>query len=111
MCRMCRNCLLSLPEKSPKRDMGLTVAALMKESHTGESAYLTGKGFAGYPASLTGSVQHISGKDFPAGSLLLPLTTNTGAVTGAQLIAPTGEKHTARQHDERRVCVAQPVTV
>ncbi len=53
--------------------MGLTVAALMKESHTGESAYLTGKGFAGYPASLTGSVQHISGKDFPAGSLLLPL--------------------------------------
>ncbi|WP_224654342.1 hypothetical protein, partial [Escherichia coli] len=24
--------------------------------------------------------------------LLLPLTTNTGAVTGAQLIAPTGEK-------------------
>ncbi len=79
-------------QKAPKRDMGLTVAALMKESHTGESAYLTGKGFAGYPASLTGSVQHISGKDFPAGSLLLPLTTNTGAVTGAQLIAPTGEK-------------------
>ncbi|HFS6188624.1 TPA: DUF927 domain-containing protein [Escherichia coli] len=79
-------------KKAPKRDMGLTVAALMKESHTGESAYLTGKGFAGYPASLTGSVQHISGKDFPAGSLLLPLTTNTGAVTGAQLIAPTGEK-------------------
>lgn len=37
-------------------------------------------------------MQHISGKDFPAGSLLLPLTTNAGAVTGAQLIAPTGEK-------------------
>lgn len=35
-------------QKAPKRDMGLTVAALMKESHTGESAYLTGKGFAGY---------------------------------------------------------------
>ncbi|EHD0356057.1 DUF927 domain-containing protein, partial [Salmonella enterica subsp. enterica serovar Muenchen] len=79
-------------QKAPKRDMSLTVAALMKESHTGESPYLTGKGFAGYPASLTGSVQHISGKDFPAGSLLLPLTTNAGAVTGAQLIAPTGEK-------------------
>ncbi|MFK9284309.1 hypothetical protein ACJEK3_25045, partial [Escherichia coli] len=26
-------------KKAPKRDMGLTVAALMKESHTGESAY------------------------------------------------------------------------
>ena len=63
----------------------------MKESHTGESAYLTGKGFAGYPASLTGSVQHISGKDFPAGSCCYH-STNTGAVTGAQLIAPTGEK-------------------
>lgn len=35
-------------QKAPKRDMGLTVAALMKESHTGESAYLTGKGFAGF---------------------------------------------------------------
>lgn len=79
-------------QKAPKRDMSLTVAALMKEIRTGESPYLTGKGFAGYPASLTGSVQHISGKDFPAGSLLLPLTTNAGAVTGAQLIAPTGEK-------------------
>lgn len=79
-------------QKAPKRDMNLTVAALMKESHTGESPYLTGKGFAGYPAPLTGSVQHISGKDFPSGSLLLPLTTNAGAVTGAQLIAPTGEK-------------------
>lgn len=67
-------------QKAPKRDMSLTVAALMKESHTGESPYLNGKGFAGYPASLTGSVQHISGKDFPAGSLLLPLTTNAGAV-------------------------------
>lgn len=34
-------------QKAPKRDMSLTVAALMKESHTGESPYLAGKGFAG----------------------------------------------------------------
>ncbi len=31
--------------KAPKRDMSLTVAALMKESHTGENPYhSTGKG-------------------------------------------------------------------
>ncbi len=30
-------------QKAPKRDMSLTVATLMKESHTGESAYLAGK--------------------------------------------------------------------
>ncbi|EPU2537122.1 primase-helicase zinc-binding domain-containing protein [Salmonella enterica subsp. enterica serovar Newport] len=36
-------------QKAPKRDMSLTVAALMKESHTGESPYLNGKGFAGQP--------------------------------------------------------------
>lgn len=40
-------------QKAPKRDMSLTVATLMKESHTGESPYLTGKGFAGYTAALT----------------------------------------------------------
>ncbi|MCF3677675.1 hypothetical protein, partial [Salmonella enterica] len=30
--------------------------------------------------------------DLPAGTLVLPLTTNAGAVTRAQLIATTGEK-------------------
>jgi len=79
-------------EKAPKRDMAATVSALVKASHSGESAYLAGKGFASYPACLTGSAHRVGGTAFPAGSLLLPLTTSEGAVTGAQLIAPTGEK-------------------
>lgn len=79
-------------EKAPKRDMAAIVGALVKASHSGESAYLADKGFAGYPACLTGSTQHIGGTAFPAGSLLLPLTTSDGAVTGAQLIAPAGRK-------------------
>lgn len=79
-------------EKAPKRDMAAAVGALVNASHSGESAYLAAKGFAGYPACLTGSTQRIGGTAFPAGSLLLPLTTSDGAVTGAQLIAPSGEK-------------------
>lgn len=83
-------------EKAPKRDMAPVVDALVKAGRSGENAYLAGKGFAGYPACLTGSAQRISGTAFPAGSLLLPLTTVDGTVTGAQLIAPTGRKACCR---------------
>lgn len=57
------------------------VAALMKKSSLGESAYLTSKG-----------LNRVAEVILEDGSLLLELKTVTGAVTGAQIIRPDGTK-------------------
>ena len=96
MCRM-----QELPVK-PARQKPLNAtwvyrggARWWKESHTGESAYLTGKGSPDtrplWPEACSISAVRI----FPPVSCCTT-TTNTGAVTGAQLIAPTGEKKAYR---------------
>lgn len=54
--------------------------ALVAKSTPGQSAYLTAKGLE-YPLPL-----------LPDGSLLVALTNDDGAVTGAQIIKPDGEK-------------------
>lgn len=58
----------------------------------GESVYLVNKGLSGHQYSLTTVSHTIQGVVFPAGSLLLPLTTLDGQFKGAQLINSQREK-------------------
>lgn len=69
-----------------------TVAQWLAACTEGQSEYLTGKGFASLPQPLTTTARKSGGVDFPPGSLLLALTDIDGAVTGAQLISPLGDK-------------------
>ena len=63
-------------------------------SHTreGESQYLSDKGLTGHVLPVTQNVIKAGGMEFPAGSLLLPVTDVEGTLTGAQIISPDKRK-------------------
>ena len=72
--------------------MADTVAQWLASCAVGQSEYLNGKGFPALPHPLTTTARKSGGVDFAPGSLVLELTDIHGAVTGAQLISPLGDK-------------------
>ena len=58
--------------------------ALAKEAVSGESIYLKKKGLSGHQYLLTAKPFSMAGLTFPPGSMLLPLQTLDGHMTGAQ---------------------------
>jgi len=74
------------------RPIAETVAALLADCVTGQSDYLSVKGFTDLPHRLTIQAKKSGGIDFPPGSLLLPLLNIEGVITGAQLVSPLGDK-------------------
>ncbi|NDK99403.1 toprim domain-containing protein [Photorhabdus bodei] len=79
---------LPLPKPKPAREtiypaqpIAEKVAALMAQTVSGQSPYLTTKG-----------LQYPNQRLLKEGSLLLPLTTLDKKITGAQIIKPNGEK-------------------
>lgn len=67
-------------------------AAQFRHTGQGESAYLSARGLTGYVSPLTRRSMKAGGMEFPAGSMLLPVTDADGQTTGAQLISPDGQK-------------------
>ncbi|MGX8942502.1 toprim domain-containing protein [Symbiopectobacterium sp. Eva_TO] len=67
-------------KEKPLRPIAERVAALVKDTHMGESVYLNNKGLQG-PHSL-----------FNNGSILLPLRTIDGVISGAHVIGTDGRK-------------------
>lgn len=69
-----------------------TYTELANHSAIGESGYLKAKGLSGHQYPLLKQPFTAAGMMFPEGSLLLPLVTVDGLVSGAQLISPEGNK-------------------
>ncbi|HEI6790667.1 TPA: DUF927 domain-containing protein [Yersinia enterocolitica] len=81
-----------IPEERKKAMVAKAYHALLASCSSGESSYLADKGLSGHSQSITQDVHKTGGMDFPAGSLLLPLTDIDGKLTGGQLISPLGDK-------------------
>ncbi len=63
----------------------------MKQTETGDSPYLAAKGLTGYKSALTSKILRAGGRDFPVGSLLLPVTDTDATMTGIQIIDADGK--------------------
>lgn len=63
----------------------------MKQTETGDSPYLVAKGLTGYKSALTRKIIRAGGREFPAGSLLLPVTDVNATMTGIQIIDTEGK--------------------
>ncbi len=106
---------LSSPAKPRKRDiMSLTVAALDEKRATRRKPHLNGEcrsRISGLPDRKRAAISAV--RIFLPVPLFAVVTAHhqrRSAFPCAALIAPTGEKYTARQHDERRFSGArQPV--
>lgn len=63
----------------------------MKQTETGDSPYLVAKVLTGYKSALTRKIIRAGGREFPAGSLLLPVTDVNATMTGIQIIDTEGK--------------------
>lgn len=79
-------------DEQKKAQAAQVCASMLEACMTGESEYLTKKGLTGHQLALSTGTMKMGGVTFPAGSLVLALKDINGAVTGAQLIHPDGEK-------------------
>ncbi|WP_421202660.1 DUF927 domain-containing protein [Aeromonas sp. 602658] len=67
-------------------------AAIIHDCEQGKTPYLTNKGFADHLSAVTRAQINVSGKNYPAGSLVIPLTNEAGELVNVQLIGHDGCK-------------------
>ena len=66
---------------------------IMSQAEKGESEYLQNKGLTGYSLNISTRNMSVAGTTYPPGSLMLPLITTDGEITGIQLISSQGVKN------------------
>ncbi|MGN5134521.1 DUF927 domain-containing protein [Aeromonas veronii] len=67
-------------------------ADIMADTGQGESPYLERKGFGSHLSAVNRTLIREGGENFPAGSLVIPLTNEAGALVNVQLIRADGSK-------------------
>lgn len=67
-------------------------ADIMADTGQGESPYLERKGFASHLSAVNRTLIREGGENFPAGSLVIPLTNEAGELLNVQLIRADGTK-------------------
>lgn len=67
-------------------------AAILRDCEQGESLYLTSKGFAERLNAVNLAPIRVGDKNYPAGSVVIPLTNEVGELVNVQLIGHDGSK-------------------